>query len=886
MNYPLTIREAIQRSAARDPEAVALLAPDRSALTYAGLEALVANTASALSQAGVHHGDRIALVLPNGPEMAAAFCAVASAAACAPLNPAYGPEELDFFLADLRASALVTDASAGSVAADVAGKRGIPVFWVTASTSQIAGDFVLAAQAGLSSRPPEFALATNVALMLHTSGTTSRPKLVPLSQANLCVSAANIQRALRLGPSDCCLNVMPLFHIHGLMAAVLASLMAGGSVVCAPGFHASRFFDWLREFEPTWYTAVPTMHQALLARAETLPREALRSRLRFIRSSSASLPPEVMGDLEALFQAPVIEAYGMTEASHQMASNPLPPGVRKPGSVGLPAGPEVAIMGDSGDLLAAGQTGEVVIRGGNVTAGYEANQEANHGAFRNGWFRTGDRGYLDSDGYLFLTGRLKEIINRGGEKISPREVDEVVLRHPAVRQALTFAVPHVQLGEDVGVAVVLKENVTAGAEEIREFAAARLAGFKVPRVVKFVDEISKGPTGKLQRIGLAGKLGIAPIDDRPRETHGVRTPPRDTVEQELAAIWREVLAVEEIGVEDDFISLGGTSLQLTELLNRARTIRGMRLSLAAFLETPTIAGMAEAIRRTLDSGTAGHAFPDGLVSIQPDGSGLPLFCAPGHDGNMVGFARLARLLGPDQPMFGIQFPAVGPRTRLEELANAVAATIRRQQPQGPYQLLGICFGGKIAYETACQLADSGERVALLCLVNCVNRRGGFMRRPVGRLAETLPRLAKGVHHHWQALAARTPREQLGYLQQRLVAVLHDDAALWAQRLRRALGAAARPSEDQQRLRQFTADRWRARPYPGDLILVADDRPRRGLQPSPQLGWEGLIAGRTPFRPVPDNHPRFWVDANIAFLASHLKPILLGNRVLPGGSPGD
>jgi acyl-CoA synthetase (AMP-forming)/AMP-acid ligase II len=332
--------------------------------------------------------------------------------------------------------------------------------------------------------------------------------MVALTQANLCASAENVARSLALEPGDRCLNVMPLFHIHGLVAAVLASLAAGGSVFCTPGFHALRFFSWLEESGATWYTAVPTIHQAVLDRAPRNSEILERVHLRLVRSSSAALAPQVMARLEEAFRAPVIEAYGMTEAAHQMASNPLPPRVRKPGSVGVAAGPEVAIMDADGKLLETGETGEVVIRGTNVTAGYLANPSANAQAFTGGWLRTGDQGFLDEDGYLRLTGRLKELINRGGEKISPREVDEALLDHPAVAQAVTFALPDEKLGEEVAAAIVLREGAASTENELRDFARARLAPFKVPRRIVFVPEIPKGATGKLQRIGLAEKLGL------------------------------------------------------------------------------------------------------------------------------------------------------------------------------------------------------------------------------------------------------------------------------------------------------------------------------------------------------------------------------------------
>ena len=349
----------------------------------------------------------------------------------------------------------------------------------------------------------------DAALILHTSGTTSRPKIVPLTHGNLCASARNIVETLSLGPTDRGLHVMPLFHIHGLVAGLLAPLLAGGSVFCAPGFNALKFFAWMDEARPTWYTAVPTMHQAILARAGRNRDVILRSPLRFIRSSSASLPPQVMAGLEETFSAPVIEAYAMTEAAHQMTSNPLPPRPRKPGTVGVAAGPEVRILDAQGNVLPAGQIGEVAIRGENVLQGYENNPQANAAAFVNGWFRTGDQGHLDEDGYLRITGRLKEIINRGGEKISPREVDEVLLSHPAVAQALTFALPHEKLGEEVAAAIVVHEGQKVAEQELRDFAAGRLSDFKVPRRIVFLEQIPAGPTGKPQRIGLAKRLGLA-----------------------------------------------------------------------------------------------------------------------------------------------------------------------------------------------------------------------------------------------------------------------------------------------------------------------------------------------------------------------------------------
>ncbi|HEX4113562.1 MAG TPA: acyl--CoA ligase [Stellaceae bacterium] len=501
-----TIEQALRHGAGSAP---AIGAPERQSMDFDTLRGLVAATVARLNGLGIGRNDRVAIVCPNGPNAATGFLAIGAGAATAPLNPAYRADEYEFYLSDLNAKALVIEAGLDNPAIGIAQKLGVPIIDLVPDTAGPAGGFTLEPRVAMTGRcAGGFSQPDDIALVLHTSGTTSRPKIVPLAPANICATARHVGATLRLTPEDRCLNIMPLFHIHGLMAATLSSLAAGASVICTPGFNALKFFAWLDEVKPTWYTAVPTMHQAILTRAARNQDIIARSHLRFIRSSSSSLPPQVLEQLEATFHCPVVEAYGMTEAAHQMASNPLPPGARKPGSVGIAAGPEISIMDEAGNLLPPGGIGEVVIRGPNVTRGYENNPKANDSAFTHGWFRTGDQGVIDEAGYLSLTGRLKELINRGGEKISPREVDEILLDHEAVEQALTFALPHDMLGEDVGAVVVLREGKAANERELREFCARRLADFKVPRKIVFLAEIPKGATGKLMRIGLAEKLGL------------------------------------------------------------------------------------------------------------------------------------------------------------------------------------------------------------------------------------------------------------------------------------------------------------------------------------------------------------------------------------------
>jgi acyl-CoA synthetase (AMP-forming)/AMP-acid ligase II/acetyltransferase-like isoleucine patch superfamily enzyme len=582
-----SVYQLLKTQAERNPKAIAFMAPDRAPLTYRGLLDQVEHTVGTLSAFGLKPNDRIAVSLPNGPEMAVAFVAVAAGVTCAPLNPSYRESEFDFYISDLKARALIVPSGIDSPARTVAERYQIPIIELTPTLEAEAGVFTLTGKTHGSVNSYSFADPDGIALVLHTSGTTSRPKIVPLTHTNLCSSGRNITRTLKLNEKDRCLNVMPLFHIHGLIGATFSSLTAGASVVCTPGFDAEKFFGWLDTFRPSWYTAVPTMHQAVLARAPANREIIARTPLRFIRSSSAALPKQVMASLEEVFNAPVIESYSMTEASHQMTSNPLPPLLRKPGSVGMAAGPEIAIMDEAGKLLPRGQIGEVVIRGINVTNGYENNPTANQSAFVNGWFRTGDQGQVDADGYLFLTGRIKEIINRGGEKIAPKEIDELLMQHPAIAQAVAFAVPHPTLGEDVAAAVILNGNTSLTESEIRAFASTRLADFKIPTRILIVDDIPKGPTGKLQRIGLAEKLPVK------LQADFVST--RNQVEEQVAEAWKDLLKLGEIGVRDNFFVVGGDSLtasmMMLEIEKRFNTV----ISIADFIKSPTIETMARLI---------------------------------------------------------------------------------------------------------------------------------------------------------------------------------------------------------------------------------------------------------------------------------------------------
>ena len=468
-------------------------------VTYDSLRQQVLTMAGALASAGIRRGDAVAIALPNGLPAIVSFLAASIAGTAAPLNPAYPYEEFLFFLGDTNARVMLCPPVGAEFARSAAADRKIPVFSVGMTDH---GDVhLIDAPTGGTAPEPK---ADDIALVLHTSGSTGRPKRVPLRHFNLAVSSANIASTYALSEEDVALCIMPLFHIHGLIGSTMATLLSGGTVVVPTKFNALSFWRTVRENRVTWYSGVPTMHQLLLSRAHHKPAEA--ATLRFIRSCSAPLSAELIHKIEDLFGVPFVEAYGMTEAAHQMTSNPLPPRHRKAGSVGIRTGLRISIMDKAGHHLGTNQRGEVAIQGANVFRGYENNPEANARAFANGWFRTGDEGLLDEDCYLHLTGRIKDIIIRGGENIAPHEVDEVLLRHPAVAAAVTFGCLHPVLGEEVAAAVVLHQPQGATEAELIKHSREFLADYKCPTKIYFVDSIPTTATGKIRRRVVAAAL--------------------------------------------------------------------------------------------------------------------------------------------------------------------------------------------------------------------------------------------------------------------------------------------------------------------------------------------------------------------------------------------
>jgi acyl-CoA synthetase (AMP-forming)/AMP-acid ligase II/acyl carrier protein len=576
----------------------AILAPGRAPVTYGMLLACAKDTVRVLRSAGIGRSDRVAVVLPDGPEAATATISVAAGAVCTPLNPGFTADEVQRYLVELKVSALLTGSGAGFASRTAARALGIPVLDLSAR-AKAPGFFSIARPTAERVRDyaggDGFASGADDAFILLTSGTTSRPKTIPLTHASVCLSARNVGAAIALEPRDRLLSVLPLFHGHGLISGVIAALAAGSSVVCTPGFDPAAFFGWMSEFRPTWYTAVPAIHRAVLSATEKYPERARQSPLRLIRSASSTLPAKVLLGLETAFGVPVIDTFGMTETATQIAANPV--ARRKLGSVGRSAGAEITILGADGRRLPSGERGEIALRGPTITRGYDNDAVATREAFLDGWFHTGDLGYLDEEGYLFIVGRLKEVINRGGQKVAPGEVEEVLLSHPDVVEAAVFSVPHARLGADVAAAVVLRPGATLSVAKLRDFVRKRLASFKVPGLVRIVPDIPKGGGGKIRRAELAAALSLTAPTARVRGGREIAAP-RFELERQVAKIWAELLDVDHIGVEQDVFALGIDSITVTQMISRLRERFGTDLSFKDIFDAPTVAALAARIGKS------------------------------------------------------------------------------------------------------------------------------------------------------------------------------------------------------------------------------------------------------------------------------------------------
>jgi oxalate---CoA ligase len=869
----LTLRQLIAAVAARRSQAVALAAPGRAPLSYERLASHIDAIVVALTALGVTDSrQRVALVIPSGPELAVMSLAVAGSAICVPLNPSYRADEFDFCLSTLEAAAVVAQADLDSPAREAARKHGIPVIDLTPRLEAEAGICALSGN-GVEESPKHVdVVPDDIALIQYTSGSTARPKRVLLTHKNVCDSVLNLAAALQLTPQDRCLNLKPIYHGAGLQT-MLAALAAGGSVICPPLPDVDEFFVWLDTLRPSWFAATPTTHRAILSQARDHRAPIARCPLRFIRSGTGPLAPDVLRELERVFGVPVLEGYGMTETG-EISCPPLPPRPRKYGSVGVTVGPEIATMDENGIPLPAGTIGEVVVRGTSVTQGYEDAPEANAEVFRDGWFRTGDTGVIDTDGYLFLKGRLKDVVNRGGQKVSPAEVEEVLRRHPAVADAVAFPVPHPTLGQDLAAAVVLHQGFQATELDLRLFTAYRLADFKVPRRVLFVDEIPRAPSGKLLRRHLAG--GFQPL---------LRAPfvaPEQPLERALARIWADELETDHIGLNDNFFDLGGDSLRAVRVCARVQTSLGRPLSVAMLFKTPTIAELGRALQR---KETDHPGSP--LVIIQEGGARPPLFCLHGRSGDVTEYFALARHLGPDQPVYGLQARGIdgteSPLVRIEDMAAVYMQEIQAVFPHGPYLLCGYSVAGLLAWEVAQQLRARSRPVAALMLLDThLAQNPSFTSVPYSgwafftrRVAFHWNNLKKARLHTWPLYAAARLKRRLSAkrvvpLQNREEPVVEPRPA-WA-----LLGD--EPEKWPAVLLTMVQALWRAahvytlRRYPGRVTLFLAQSDHVPQRYDPRLPGR-LAGGGLDIRWVPGDHSTMLYEPDVGALAKMLRECL-------------
>ncbi len=523
---------------------------------------------------------RIGIVLPNGPEMAVALLGVVAAGAALPFNPSYRKAEFESYFDELCLDALLVRMDDDGPAIAAATSAGIEILR-------------LSPHGGLEGIEPvtkEIPLPApdDVALVLLTSGSTGRAKSVPLTHRNICSSVDDICRSINLTAEDRCLSMWEQYHVGGLVDLLLVPLASGGTMLCTGGFNANAFFRILDTLKPTWFQAVPTTLNELVFHAARNPVAVERNSMRLIRAVAAALSPALMAEVESLFRVPVIQTFGMTEAGPLISSTRLPPSIRKPGSVGASCGPEIRIVRHDGSTCPVSESGEIVVRGPNVFSGYENDPLANAAQFRNDWFHTGDTGYLDADGDLFLTGRIKQLINRGGEKVNPQEIEDAILTHPAIAEAAVYPLKHRTLGEDVAAAIVLRGP--ADISEIRAFLSSRLAHFKIPQGISILDGLPRN------RIGKVNKIALAASHEEIVKHNLTFTPPRNKLEAYLANLWATELDLYTVGVHDDFAAIGGDSLSSLRILVAVETLFRIKVPERMTITFTTVARMAEQLQ--------------------------------------------------------------------------------------------------------------------------------------------------------------------------------------------------------------------------------------------------------------------------------------------------
>ena len=859
-----TMCDIVRRHARAAPDAPAFFSEGEEPLTYGVLAALMDRFRQSLNAIGFGRGDRIAVVHPGGPDMAAAITGIWNCATAVPMNPALTPAEFALHMRDLGVRAVAIDAGMDTAAREAARQLDLPTLDIRQTDKRVAGPVEITGNPHGEAARPGAAEADDYAHVLATSGTTSQSKIVPVRHRHLVARVTFGSALMGIRTDDRCLSLMPLFHGAGVSAALPEILHAGSSMMPVTDFSAESFFRLLTTLKATWYTGSPTFHHAIRSQAANYRDAIAGAQLRFIRSGSGHLDIRIAEELEEIFGVPVIANYATTETG-RICGNPAPPGMRKRGTVGVPAGGEVAVMDPQGRLLPTGEHGEVVVRGPNVFDGYENDPAANEAAFFADWYRTGDEGVFDEDGFLTLTGRIKDIISRGAEKIAPSEIDEALLGHPGVAEAATFPVPHETLGQEVAAAVVPVKGTGLTEETMADFLRGKLAPFKIPRRFVFVDEIPKSGVGKVQRRLLAETLGlVAGTPSRQPASSGSdrRATP---LEAKLQGIWAETLGISKVGLHDDFFLLGGDSLQAVELFLRIEQELGRRLPRAVLFEAATVAEMAKRIDDI--------APPRCVVAIQPNGHRPPFFCIHDRNGEVLNFRELSRLLGDEQPFYGVQSLGLDgsdvPFTNMEDMADFYIREMRKVQPAGPYYVGGYSFGGRVAFVMAKRLRAAGEGVALLAILDTPS---GIGRKHAGA--------DQWLARHWRSLRAMRPAQIPGYLLLRVknAAVVAYVAlrlkiltAVWrfcVSRGRPMPRFFGRPVD----VNDMISRDYQNEPCEGDATLFKSEL--RALSHTDLYeGWRTLVKGKLEIRSITGEHNEIMDSPHVEVLARELSDCL-------------
>ena len=724
----LCINDLIVNGSQSD-ESIAIAVPGRTPLTYQMLRGHIAGIVKTLNSMGYGKNDRFIAVLPNGPEAALAFVSIAAGFTYVPLNPLMSATDYEYAIETIKPVAVIVQKGEDNPIKAIASKHNIPLINLVPTEDGHAGMFSLDGGNKASKTPGGFAGPENIALILSTSGTTSKPKVVPIKHSNLCASALNYINAFELTEKDHILDAMPMYHVQGLCNLLFNTLVAGGKVTCLRRFESKEFLSVIREIKPTCYSAAPAINRQILEQAKAEGMAPGTVKLRFIRSAGAAIPDSLRLELEALFDAPVLDSYGMTE-SPIITTNPMPPLPRKSNSVGLPQGVEISIISDKGEALKFSDIGEICMKGPSVMGGYDNNPEANASSFINGWFKSGDMGYIDGDGYLFITGRKKELINKGGEKISPYEIEKALATHSAVIDSAAFPIASDTMGEEVCMAVIPASGSQVTPEELRGYLSDRLSFHKVPSYIFLVDEIPKsGPIKKVQRSTLhkSFEKKIKEMKETRAQTATLSREFSNETERQLAGIWAEMLGWQP-AANDDFFALGGDSLKVVRVFTAIENTFGVKLSINTIFRAPTIQGMASIIisnQNAMKDGRPGDTIvdvnKDQIIPLNPKGTNakkLPVFCLNAISGNLMHYQNIISSLSEDRPVYGVQQSDIdGTGGSLEEMAKSCVRAMKTAQPSGPYCLFGHSYAGMLSFEVAKQLINGGDEVKFLGILD-------------------------------------------------------------------------------------------------------------------------------------------------------------------------